>query len=162
LCNVKYFHVIKDLCLKWCTFFSFFLSSFLSLLLLRVSLCSPCCPGTHYVNQAVLELRNPPTSASQVLGLKVCATTPSFFFFLNTSCLCLQTVGIKDICHHTWLKLILSNEVWLVGFGVSRQAFTMYPWLFCNLLSVSGWLKLKRSACLRPQVLGLEACAATV
>ena len=41
----------------------------------RVSLCSPGCPGTHSVDQADLELRNPPTSASQVLGLKVCATT---------------------------------------------------------------------------------------
>jgi hypothetical protein len=31
---------------------------------------------------AVLELRNPPVSASQVLGLKTCATTaPAFFFF---------------------------------------------------------------------------------
>jgi hypothetical protein len=31
-------------------------------------LCSPGCPGTHSVNQAGLELRNPPASASQVLG----------------------------------------------------------------------------------------------
>jgi hypothetical protein len=41
----------------------------------RVSLCSPGCPGTHFVDQAGLELRNLPASASQVLGLKVCATT---------------------------------------------------------------------------------------
>jgi hypothetical protein len=41
----------------------------------RVSLCSPDCPGTHFVDQAGLELRNPPASASRVLGLKVCATT---------------------------------------------------------------------------------------
>jgi hypothetical protein len=27
---------------------------------------------------AVLELRNPPASASRVLGLKACATTPGF------------------------------------------------------------------------------------
>jgi hypothetical protein len=40
----------------------------------RVSLCSP----------DSLELRNPPASASQVLGLKACATTPgSLFFFLR-------------------------------------------------------------------------------
>jgi hypothetical protein len=44
----------------------------------RVSLCSPGCPGTHSVDQAGLELRNSPASASQVLGLKVCATTPSW------------------------------------------------------------------------------------
>jgi hypothetical protein len=33
------------------------------------------CPGTHFVDQAGLELRNLPASASQVLGLKVCTTT---------------------------------------------------------------------------------------
>ena len=36
---------------------------------------SPGCPGTHFVDQAGLELRNPPASASQVLGLKAPATT---------------------------------------------------------------------------------------
>ena len=36
----------------------------------RVSLHSPGCPGTHSIDQAGLELRNPPASASQVLGLK--------------------------------------------------------------------------------------------
>jgi hypothetical protein len=41
----------------------------------RVSLCSPGCPGTHSVDEAGLELRNSPASASQVLGLKACATT---------------------------------------------------------------------------------------
>jgi hypothetical protein len=41
----------------------------------RVSLCSPGCPGTHSADQAGLELRNPPASASRVLGLKSCATT---------------------------------------------------------------------------------------
>jgi hypothetical protein len=32
----------------------------------RVSLCNSDCPGTHFVDQAGLELRNPPA----------CATTP--------------------------------------------------------------------------------------
>jgi hypothetical protein len=41
----------------------------------RVSLYSPGCPGTQFVDQAGLKLRNPPASASQMLGLKVCATT---------------------------------------------------------------------------------------
>jgi hypothetical protein len=40
-----------------------------------VSLSSPGCPGTHSVDQAGLELRNPPASASQLLGLKAYATT---------------------------------------------------------------------------------------
>jgi hypothetical protein len=40
-----------------------------------VSLCSPGCPGTRFVDQAGLEPRNSPASASQVLGLQMCATT---------------------------------------------------------------------------------------
>ena len=44
----------------------------------RVSLCSPGCPGTHFVDQAGLELRNPPASASLVLGLKACTTTAGY------------------------------------------------------------------------------------
>jgi hypothetical protein len=39
-------------------------------------LCSPGCPGTHFVDQVGLKLRNLPASASQVLELKACATTP--------------------------------------------------------------------------------------
>ena len=55
----------------------FFVSLFICLFFWdRVSLYSPGCPGTHFVDQAGLELRNPPASASQVLGLKACTTTP--------------------------------------------------------------------------------------
>jgi hypothetical protein len=49
----------------------------------RVFLCSPGCPGTHFVDQAGLELRNPPASASRVLGLKACATMQARFFFFK-------------------------------------------------------------------------------
>jgi hypothetical protein len=50
----------------------------------RVSLYSSGCPGTHSVDQDALKLRNPPASASQVLGLKACAATPSLcHFFFN-------------------------------------------------------------------------------
>jgi hypothetical protein len=50
----------------------------------RVSLCSPGCPGTHFVDQAGLELRNLPASSSQVLGLKACATIaqPTMIFLV--------------------------------------------------------------------------------
>ena len=41
----------------------------------RISQCSLGCPWTSSVDQAGLELRNLPASASQVLGLKACATT---------------------------------------------------------------------------------------
>jgi hypothetical protein len=47
----------------------------------RVSLYSPGCPGTHSVDQAGLELRNLPASASQVLGLKACTITPALLVF---------------------------------------------------------------------------------
>ena len=46
----------------------------------RVSLYSPGCPGTHFVEQAGLKLRNLPASASQVLGLKACK---DFFFLIK-------------------------------------------------------------------------------
>jgi hypothetical protein len=59
------------------TFFSFFRD--------KVSLCSPGCPGTHSVDQAGLELRNPFASASQVLGLKAWTTTPGSDKFLLPS-----------------------------------------------------------------------------
>ena len=36
----------------------------------RVSLYSPGCPETHFVDQAGLELRNLPASASRVLELR--------------------------------------------------------------------------------------------
>jgi hypothetical protein len=65
---------------------SSFRPSFLSFFLIfqdKVSLYSPGCPGTHSVDQAGLELRNPPASASRVLGLKACDTTPSVCVFLK-------------------------------------------------------------------------------
>ena len=43
----------------------------------KISLYSPGCPGTHFVDQAGLELRNSPASASRVLELKACATMSS-------------------------------------------------------------------------------------
>jgi hypothetical protein len=54
-----------------CLLFLFFFLLFQD----RVSLCSSGCPGTHSVDQDGLELKNLPVSASQELGLKVCATT---------------------------------------------------------------------------------------
>jgi hypothetical protein len=69
--------------LQFCLFFCFVLFCFVFLVFRdRVSLYSPGCPGTHFVDQAGLELRNTPASASRVLGLKTCATTPSFCLFI--------------------------------------------------------------------------------
>jgi hypothetical protein len=78
----------KYLIFEYRTFSEFFSETvfFLILFLLafqdRVSLCSSDCPGTHSVDQAGLKLRNPPASASQVLGLKACATTAQRNSFL--------------------------------------------------------------------------------
>jgi hypothetical protein len=46
------------------------------------------------MSQAGLELRNPPGSASQVLGLQVCATTAQLTFLLSIAS-----------PHHSHLKL---------------------------------------------------------
>jgi hypothetical protein len=51
----------------------------------RVSLYNPDCPGTHFVDQGGLKLRNPSASASRVLGLKACATTARLLFFFKQS-----------------------------------------------------------------------------
>ena len=50
----------------------------------RVSLCSSGCPGTHSVEQADLEVRNPPASASGVLGLKAWATMLGLPWFYSS------------------------------------------------------------------------------
>jgi hypothetical protein len=53
----------------------------------RISLCSPGSPGTYSVDQAGLKLRNPPASASQVLGLKMCTTTARLYYIYITICI---------------------------------------------------------------------------
>jgi hypothetical protein len=68
-----------------------------------VSLCSPGCPGTHAVDQAGLELRNLPASASQVLGLKACRHHAQLVFYtfnvkLN-SCSRESTQGAEGVCN---------------------------------------------------------------
>jgi hypothetical protein len=61
--------------LYWAVFCFLFLFVLFVLFGDRVSLYSPGCPGTHFVDQAGLKLRNLPASASHVLGLKTCTTT---------------------------------------------------------------------------------------
>ena len=53
-------------------------------------------PGTHSVEHAVLELRNLPASAFQVLGLKVCATTTQLIFVLVFCvCVCVYSCDLE-------------------------------------------------------------------
>jgi hypothetical protein len=78
--------------LNVCILFYFILFYFIILFFQdRASLYSPGCPGTHSVDQAGLELRNPPASATRVLGLKACATTP------GTHCIDLPGLQVSEI-----------------------------------------------------------------
>jgi hypothetical protein len=62
----------------------------------RVSLYSSGCPGTHSVDQAGLKLRNPPASASRVLGLKAYATTPGSWTLILTYTLIHLSLPVLD------------------------------------------------------------------
>ncbi|EDL15003.1 mCG146182, partial [Mus musculus] len=59
----------------------------------KVSLYSPGCPGTHSVDQAGLELRNPPASASQVCHHARLFLWFFFFFFKKPK---------LPICHYRY------------------------------------------------------------
>ena len=70
------------------SFLSFLFFFFLFILVFeffgdRASLYSSGCPGTHSADQTGLKPRNPPASASQVLGLKACATTTRLYPIFN-------------------------------------------------------------------------------
>jgi hypothetical protein len=93
------------------------------------SVYSPGCPGTHSVDQAGLELRNLPASASQVLGLKACVTTRWVFCsFLSFSveatsvALCTTTVSGAE-CQ----GFKIEEEVSL-GYGVKERDLRMEEW----------------------------------
>jgi hypothetical protein len=79
----------------------------------KAFLCSPGCPETHSVDQAGLELRNPPASASRVLGLKACTTTPgsSQVFYSEFFLHCLPP-GPHFYGTRAWWTLLSSVPVW--------------------------------------------------
>jgi hypothetical protein len=86
----------------------------------RVSLCSLGCPGTHTVDQAGLELRNPPASVSLVLGLKACATTPGCGILINLCLTSPEHAGdVSDCIRSLFLIIVLLRHnlfTWLVTF----------------------------------------------
>ena len=89
-------------------FLSFFLSFFPSFFFFdRVSLYSLDCPGNYFVvcRPGWPQLRNPPASASQVLGLKACASTARqggiflsavFFIHFDAFGSCFEKLGSRD------------------------------------------------------------------
>lgn len=89
--------------------FSFFLSYFLSSSFLSfggagdggdmVSLWLSGYCGIHSQDQAGFKLRDPPASASQVQGLKACATTPSSKIFLTVVLRCLLGLRVYFILY---------------------------------------------------------------
>jgi hypothetical protein len=103
-------------CASFFFFFFFFGFWFFETGFHRVSLYSPGCPSTHFVVQAGLELRNPPASAFQVLGLKACAITPGC---LSIS---LRPAGLKDFTALTLGKsCLISRSRVFVGSMTSSQ-----------------------------------------
>jgi hypothetical protein len=77
----------------WFFFLFVFVFRFIYLLGVGVALRQgfPGCPGTHSVDQAGLKLRNPSASASQLLGLKACATSArQIYLFIMHTGLCMH------------------------------------------------------------------------
>jgi hypothetical protein len=83
------YYLFMYVCMYVCMYLFIYLFIYLLVLVLvfrdRVSLYSPGCPGTRSVDQVGLGLRNLPASASQVLGLKACATTARLHIFYEGS-----------------------------------------------------------------------------
>jgi hypothetical protein len=74
---------------------------------------SPGCPGTHFVDQAGLELRNQPASASQVLGLKRVPPLPGLYFIFYNE-------------EMTWEAYTSFTNAWL---GSSPENSSLSLWL---------------------------------
>jgi hypothetical protein len=92
--------------------------------------CSPGCPGTHFVDQVGLELRNLPFSASQVLGLKACATTTWLLldFLKGRQWLGVQLVLLySELSYHSHLPgpqraHTLSQEAIIVAYSIQHSS----------------------------------------
>ena len=84
--------------------------------------------GSHNVEQASLKIRDLPASASQVPGLKVCATTPELEIELRALC----TLG-KHLLF--WAQSVISPPRKMKAIKAGIQAHT------CNLALEPGRLK---------------------
>jgi hypothetical protein len=98
----------------------------------RVSLYSPGCPGTHFVDQAGLELRNPPASASQVLGLNRAPPCPA------------QGVFLISLHYTFWGRVLLNFPVAWAGWSASSSdpPCPYFIALILPMLNCCVWLSL--------------------
>jgi hypothetical protein len=80
------------------------------LVLVDLLLGSPGCPGTHSIDQAGLELRDPSVSASQVPELKACPTTAVFYKLAEACCISRE--------HHSDLPRSLPEQSSQEGTGL--------------------------------------------
>jgi hypothetical protein len=108
----------------------------------RVSLCSPGCPGTHFVDQAGLELRNHPASASPVLGLKACTTTsrpnvsldsPVLVVFSIATNLAWYSLGVVN-WHENLKNVLVGAQHILVIYGDSSLVLFLCFFFFLLVL----------------------------
>ena len=97
----------------------------------KVSLCSPSCLGTHSVDQAGLELRNPPASASQVLGLKACTTTAERIDPFLSPCTKLKSKWFKELHIKPETLKHIEEKVGksLEDMGTGKNSWTEQQWL---------------------------------
>jgi hypothetical protein len=98
----------------------------------RVSLYSPGCPETHCVDQAVLELRNLPASASRVLGLKACAFMPGFKLVHILLCL-------LNGCIRSPLRVGLLSDIGCWSFFVVVVLVFLILYLISNVITFPGY-----------------------
>jgi hypothetical protein len=100
----------------------------------RVSLYSPGYPGVHFVDQAGLELRNPPASASWVLGIKACATTPGSIIWILIVCVCSHACTHAHFC--VWGQVTTEMDIGSPGAGIKVSAgdgWSVCAFNWCNL-----------------------------
>jgi hypothetical protein len=94
----------------------------------RVSLCIPGCPGTHFVDQAGLELRNLPASTSQVLGLKACATTPGFQDDISILNIYAPNKVVATLVKETLLNFKLHIDIHMIMLGNFSTPLSLMKW----------------------------------
>jgi hypothetical protein len=122
--------------------------NFLLLLLVfqdRVSLCSPGWPGTHSIDQAGLELRNLPASASQVVELKACTTTARLssvfkWCFSSVFTVFLCSLYNSQLSPHSYDYYICRLENWTQGLRHIRLPTELHSQSLIMFYFIAIWL----------------------